>query len=87
MPGSNFVDYVKLFLASGAGGSGSTHLRREKYIPKGGPDGGDGGRGGHIILRGNPQTQRSTVNIENTSRQSRVKAEAATCVKGQTERI
>ena len=55
MPGSNFVDYVKLFLASGAGGSGSTHLRREKYIPKGGPDGGDGGRGGHIILRGNPQ--------------------------------
>ena len=55
MPDSNFVDYVKLFLASGAGGSGSTHLRREKYIPKGGPDGGDGGRGGHIILRGNPQ--------------------------------
>ena len=55
MAGSNFVDYVKLFLASGAGGNGSTHLRREKYIPKGGPDGGDGGRGGHIILRGNPQ--------------------------------
>ena len=52
MAGSNFVDYVKLFLASGAGGNGSTHLRREKYIPKGG---GDGGRGGHIILRGNPQ--------------------------------
>ncbi len=55
MAGSNFVDYVKLFLASGDGGNGSTHMRREKYIPKGGPDGGDGGRGGHIILRGNPQ--------------------------------
>lgn len=55
MSNSNFIDYVKLFLASGNGGKGSTHLRREKYIPKGGPDGGDGGRGGHIILRGNPQ--------------------------------
>ncbi len=55
MGNSNFVDYVKLFLASGDGGNGSMHMRREKYIPKGGPDGGDGGRGGHIILRGNPQ--------------------------------
>ncbi len=55
MSGSNFIDYVKIFCASGNGGNGSTHLRREKYIPKGGPDGGDGGRGGHIILRGNPQ--------------------------------
>ena len=55
MPGSNFIDYVKIFCASGNGGNGSTHLRREKYIPKGGPDGGDGGRGGHIILRGDPQ--------------------------------
>ncbi len=55
MPGSNFVDYVKIFCRSGKGGSGSSHLRREKYIPKGGPDGGDGGRGGHIILRGNKQ--------------------------------
>ena len=55
MPGSNFIDYVKIFCASGNGGDGSMHLRREKYIPKGGPDGGDGGRGGHIILRGNPQ--------------------------------
>ncbi len=55
MAGSNFIDYVKLFLASGNGGKGSTHLRREKYVPKGGPDGGDGGRGGHIILRGNAQ--------------------------------
>ena len=55
MGNSNFVDYVKLFLSSGDGGNGSTHMRREKYIPKGGPDGGDGGRGGHIILRGNPQ--------------------------------
>ena len=55
MSGSNFIDYVKIFCASGNGGNGSTHLRREKYIPKGGPDGGDGGRGGHIILRGDPQ--------------------------------
>lgn len=55
MPGSNFIDYVKIFCASGNGGNGSTHLRREKYIPKGGPDGGDGGRGGHIILKGDPQ--------------------------------
>ena len=49
----NFVDYVKLYVRSGKGGKGSTHLRREKYIPKGGPDGGDGGDGGNIILRGN----------------------------------
>ena len=55
MASTNFVDYVKLFLASGDGGSGSTHLHREKFVAKGGPDGGDGGRGGHIILRGNPQ--------------------------------
>ena len=53
--GSNFVDYVKMYMASGNGGAGSTHLRREKYIPKGGPDGGDGGRGGHVIVRGNAQ--------------------------------
>ncbi len=55
MADSNFIDYVKLFLASGKGGNGSTHMRREKFVPKGGPDGGDGGRGGHIILRGNSQ--------------------------------
>ena len=55
MSGSNFIDYVKIFCASGNGGNGSTHLRREKYIAKGGPDGGDGGRGGHIILKGDPQ--------------------------------
>ena len=55
MAGTNFVDYVKIFCASGCGGAGSVHLRREKYIPKGGPDGGDGGRGGHVILRGNAQ--------------------------------
>jgi len=55
MSGSNFVDYIKIFCRSGNGGAGSTHLRREKFIPKGGPDGGDGGRGGHIILRGNDQ--------------------------------
>lgn len=55
MSNSNFVDYVRLFCASGNGGKGSMHLRREKFVPKGGPDGGDGGRGGHIILRGNAQ--------------------------------
>lgn len=55
MANSNFVDYVKLFLASGKGGNGSMHLHREKFVPKGGPDGGDGGRGGNIILRGNSQ--------------------------------
>lgn len=55
MASSNFVDYVKLFLQSGNGGAGSMHFRREKFIPKGGPDGGDGGRGGHIILRANHQ--------------------------------
>ncbi len=53
MAESNFVDYVKIFCKSGNGGAGSAHLRREKYIPKGGPDGGDGGRGGHVILQGN----------------------------------
>src|SRR5574344_1234639 len=53
MAESNFVDYVKIYCRSGKGGRGSTHMRREKYVPKGGPDGGDGGRGGHIILRGN----------------------------------
>ncbi len=55
MADSNFIDYVKIFCRSGNGGPGSTHMRREKYVPKGGPDGGDGGRGGHIILRGNSQ--------------------------------
>lgn len=50
---ANFIDYVKIFFKSGNGGSGSVHFRREKHVPKGGPDGGDGGRGGHIILRGN----------------------------------
>ncbi len=55
MSGSSFVDYVKVFCRSGKGGAGSSHFRREKFIPKGGPDGGDGGRGGHIILRGNSQ--------------------------------
>ena len=53
MAESNFVDYVKIYCRSGKGGRGSTHMRREKYIPNGGPDGGDGGRGGNIILRGN----------------------------------
>ena len=55
MTEGNFVDYVKLYVSSGNGGKGSIHLHREKYITKGGPDGGDGGRGGHVILRGNSQ--------------------------------
>ncbi len=55
MADNNFVDYVKIHCKSGNGGPGSHHMRREKYIPKGGPDGGDGGRGGHIIARGNAQ--------------------------------
>ena len=52
MTEGNFVDYIKIYASSGKGGRGSAHLHREKYITKGGPDGGDGGRGGHIILRG-----------------------------------
>jgi len=55
MGNSNFVDYVKINCRSGKGGAGSAHLRREKYVPKGGPDGGDGGRGGHVVLQGNAQ--------------------------------
>jgi GTP-binding protein len=51
----NFIDHIRIECRSGKGGRGSTHLRREKYLPKGGPDGGDGGRGGHIIVRGNAQ--------------------------------
>jgi GTP-binding protein len=53
MTEGNFVDYVKVHVASGKGGKGSVHLHREKFITKGGPDGGDGGRGGHIIVRAN----------------------------------
>ncbi len=52
MTEGNFVDYIKIWGASGKGGKGSVHLHREKYITKGGPDGGDGGRGGHVIVRG-----------------------------------
>jgi GTP-binding protein len=55
MPGPNFIDYVKFHARSGAGGAGCLHFHREKFIEKGGPDGGDGGRGGHIILKGNAQ--------------------------------
>lgn len=53
MASSSFIDYVKIYCRSGKGGPGSMHFHRAKYVPKGGPDGGDGGRGGHIILRGN----------------------------------
>lgn len=53
MTEGNFVDYVKVHLSSGNGGKGSMHFHREKYIAKGGPDGGDGGRGGHVIVKGN----------------------------------
>lgn len=55
MSQSNFVDFVRIYCRSGKGGAGSAHFRREKFEPKGGPDGGDGGRGGHIILEGNDQ--------------------------------
>ncbi|MEA5138925.1 GTPase ObgE [Arcicella rigui] len=55
MMASNFIDYVKINVRSGHGGSGSSHFRREKHVPKGGPDGGDGGRGGHVVLKGNSQ--------------------------------
>lgn len=54
MTEGNFVDYIKMHVSSGKGGAGSAHLRREKFVAKGGPDGGDGGRGGHIIARANP---------------------------------
>lgn len=53
MAESNFIDYAKIYCRSGHGGPGSAHLHRAKYLPKGGPDGGDGGRGGHVIVRGN----------------------------------
>lgn len=52
MTEGNFVDYIKIYAQSGKGGRGSAHLHREKYVAKGGPDGGDGGRGGHVIVRG-----------------------------------
>ncbi|MDA9783218.1 GTPase ObgE, partial [Vicingaceae bacterium] len=55
MANSNFIDYVKICCRSGRGGSGSHHLRRDRLTAKGGPDGGDGGRGGHVIVRGNKQ--------------------------------
>jgi len=55
MAGSNFVDYVKVFCRSGNGGPGSVHFHRDRLNPRGGPDGGDGGRGGHVILTGNKQ--------------------------------
>jgi GTP-binding protein len=55
MSNINFIDYVKIYCRSGAGGAGSVHFHREKFVPNGGPDGGDGGRGGHIIVKGNAQ--------------------------------
>lgn len=55
MEGGNFVDYVKIFMRSGKGGAGAVSFWREKFVAKGGPDGGDGGRGGHIILKANKQ--------------------------------
>ena len=68
MASSSFIDYVKIYCRSGKGGPGSMHFHRAKYVPKGGPDGGDGGRGGHIILRGNRNLWLcSTSSIKNTS--------------------
>ncbi|HRG90136.1 MAG TPA: GTPase ObgE, partial [Chitinophagales bacterium] len=55
MASENFIDYVKIHCKSGKGGAGASSFRREKFVAKGGPDGGDGGRGGHVILRGNAQ--------------------------------
>src|SRR6185436_14786140 len=55
MAEQNFVDYVKIFFRSGKGGAGFVHFFRSKHNPMGGPDGGDGGRGGHVILKGNSQ--------------------------------
>ena len=55
MAGSNFIDYVKIYCKSGKGGAGSSHFKRDRISPMGGPDGGDGGRGGDIIVRGNKQ--------------------------------
>jgi GTPase len=55
MSNPNFIDYVKISMRSGKGGAGAVHFRREKFVEKGGPDGGDGGRGGHIVLQGNSQ--------------------------------
>ena len=55
MASTNFIDHVRIYCRSGNGGSGAVHFRREKHAPKGGPDGGDGGRGGHIVLKGNKQ--------------------------------
>jgi len=63
MPNTDFVDYVKLHLTSGAGGSGSMHFRREKFVDKGGPDGGNGGKGGSVIIRGNHQ-QWTLINLK-----------------------
>ena len=55
MATSNFIDHTKLYIRAGQGGAGAVHFRREKSVPKGGPDGGDGGRGGHVVLEGNAQ--------------------------------
>ena len=55
MEKSNFIDYIRIFAKSGHGGAGSRHFMRNKLTAMGGPDGGDGGRGGHIILKGNSQ--------------------------------
>lgn len=63
MPNTDFVDYVKLHLTSGAGGSGSMHFRREKFVEKGGPDGGNGGKGGSIIMRGD-HSQWTLINLK-----------------------
>jgi len=77
MQKSNFVDYVKIYLKSGAGGAGSVHWRREKHVPQGGPDGGDGGNGGNIYLEGDAQLwtlldlkYRKYINAENGERGS-----------------
>lgn len=76
---SNFVDYIKIYCRSGKGGAGSVHFLRAKYVPRGGPDGGDGGRGGHIILKGNSNLW-TLLHLRYTRH---VKAEDGTSGKGQ----
>ena len=82
----NFIDYVKIYCRSGNGGKGSTHFHREKFVPKGGPDGGDGGRGGHIILRGSKDYW-TLLHISDISLQGTAAMAAAVAVLAKTAKI
>ena len=88
MTEGNFTDYVKVYVRSGNGGKGSTHLHREKFVEKGGPDGGDGGRGGDIIIRGNKTYgHSSTLSSSSTSVPSMGAMAVPIAVQGRTERV